>query len=78
MSRRWLQVFLGALALSVAADYFLLRGQSQVALWGFDLWGFFALFGLAGCLALIAVSKALGRYWLDQGEDYYEAGDRDG
>lgn len=78
MSRRWLQVFLGALILSVAADYLMLRGEGHGEFWWASIWGFFALSGFIGCLALILVSKALGHYWLERGEDYYEADDRDG
>lgn len=34
--------------------------------------GFFALFGLIGCVAIILISKWLGHYWLQRKEDYYD------
>ncbi|RJS80835.1 hypothetical protein CW713_07075 [Methanophagales archaeon] len=43
---------------------------------GHDLWqtipGFSALYGFIGCIFIIAASKALGHYWLQKEEDYYE------
>lgn len=33
---------------------------------------FDALFGFAGCAAIIVVSKALGHRWLQKKEDYYD------
>jgi len=43
---------------------------------GHDLWqtipGFSALYGFIGCIFIIAASKALGHYWLQKEEDYYD------
>lgn len=78
MSRTWLAFGAGALLLSVAADSLLLSRAEQGEFWWSDLWGFFAVFGFVSCVALIVVAKALGRYWLQRTEDYYESGDRDG
>ncbi|MBI2831324.1 MAG: hypothetical protein HYX79_03610 [Chloroflexi bacterium] len=39
--------------------------------------GFFALFGLIGCVAIILISKWLGHHWLQHKEDYYERNDGD-
>lgn len=33
---------------------------------------FYAFFGFVGCVAIIVVSKALGKAFLQQDEDYYE------
>jgi hypothetical protein len=33
---------------------------------------FSALYGFAGCIAIILGSKALGHRWLQKKEDYYE------
>lgn len=33
---------------------------------------FYAFFGFAGCIAIIVVSKALGKAFLQKEEDYYE------
>ena len=37
----------------------------------FPAWGLF--YGLASCVAIILVSKFLGKAWLMRGEDYYES-----
>ena len=34
--------------------------------------GFWAVFGFVGCVAIIFVSKAIGKLWLQKGEDYYD------
>jgi hypothetical protein len=34
--------------------------------------GFFALFGLAGCVGIVLFAKWLGHQWLQKSEDYYE------
>lgn len=40
---------------------------------------FAAAFGFLGCVAIVVVSKALGKLFLQQPEDYYERdADRDG
>jgi hypothetical protein len=31
-----------------------------------------AAFGFIGCIAIVLVSKALGHYWLQKDEDYYD------
>ena len=33
---------------------------------------FNALYGFVGCIAIILGSKAIGQYWLQKDEDYYE------
>jgi len=33
---------------------------------------FYAIFGFAGCILIIVVSKALGKKWLQKREDYYD------
>jgi cytochrome b561 len=33
---------------------------------------FSAVYGFIGCILIIVVSKAVGHYWLQKGEDYYE------
>lgn len=39
---------------------------------GADVPGYAAAIGLGGCLAIIVVSKWLGKVWLQQPADYYE------
>ncbi len=33
---------------------------------------FYAVYGFISCALIIAVSKILGKVWLQKGEDYYE------
>lgn len=40
--------------------------------WWSKIPGFFILFGLLGCILLILLAKALGRYWLTRDEKYYD------
>ena len=40
--------------------------------WG-SVPGFFLIFGFAGCVAIILISKALGKKFLQRKEDYYDA-----
>ena len=38
---------------------------------GFPAWG--SLYGLASCVAIIVVSKFLGKVWLMRRKDYYDS-----
>lgn len=58
------------LAGSVVAD-FLVPKEGPASWWSHR--GFFAWFGLAGCVAIVLLSKLLGRWGLQRGEDYYDA-----
>lgn len=33
---------------------------------------FFAAYGFLSCAVIIAVSKLIGKFWLQKGEDYYD------
>lgn len=58
--------------LSALADRAFLQGAEAHG----EIWqiipGFYALFGLIACLFIIVASKALGHYWLQRDEDYYD------
>lgn len=64
---RWL--FLASLVVLVGLDFIIAKHP-------FFAWetipGFYAFYGFAACAVIIAVSKLLGRFWLQKGEDYYE------
>lgn len=36
---------------------------------------FYAFYGFTGCIVIIVFSKALGKIWLQKGEDYYDERD---
>ncbi len=42
------------------------------ARWWNKIPGFFIFFGLLGCILLILVAKALGKFWLTRDENYYD------
>ncbi len=65
-----------ALILSVILDL-LLRNQGHGDFAWSSVLGFFALFGLIGCVAIVLVSKWLGHHWLQRKEDYYDSNDDD-
>jgi hypothetical protein len=41
--------------------------------WWNSIPAFFALFGFIGCMLIIFLAKSLGKLFLRQGEDYYDA-----
>lgn len=69
MKRNWLVLVLMMLGVSFGGD--LLSRDGEYGVWWYPVPGFFALLGLLGCIAIVVVSKLLGHYWLQRGEDYY-------
>ena len=57
------------LVLTVAIDFLLPRHYSHF-FWD-DIPGFNAVYGLISCVLIVVISKALGHYWLERSEDYY-------
>lgn len=68
--KRILVIALVAVIVSVLTDFSLHGGEGHF-IWS-NILGFFALFGLTGCVAIILVSKWLGHRWLQRPEDYYD------
>jgi len=66
-------ILLGCLFLSVAIGVFvhLYLRPSVHFIWE-ALPIFNAMYGFIGCIVIIIGSKALGHYWLQKEEDYYE------
>ena len=75
MTRTWLFVFIIALVISVLLDLFLVGGHGEAKFPWSHIAGFFALFGVIGCLLLMAFAKLIGHYWLQRKEDYYDRND---
>jgi hypothetical protein len=69
--KRW---FYGGLAAVALSESILPRifGGGKSHFWFEDLpvWG--SLYGLASCVAIIVVSKLIGKLWLTRREDYYD------
>lgn len=70
--KRW---FYAALALVALAEIVLprvFRGEGPH--FSFESWpAFGSLYGLISCVAIIVVSKLLGKVWLMRREDYYDS-----
>jgi len=68
--KRW---SMAGLMVVLAAEIVLLRVSGGHAHFGFENFpGWGSLYGLASCVAIIVVSKLIGKLWLMRPEDYYE------
>jgi len=69
--KRW---FYGGLAVVALAEVVLPRifrgGESHFSFESFPAWG--SLYGFVSCVAIIVVSKLIGKLWLMRREDYYD------
>jgi hypothetical protein len=68
------RLFYVVLAVIAAAEFVLPRvlhgGEAHFAFENWPAWG--SLYGLISCVAIIVVSKLIGKLWLMRGEDYYD------
>ena len=64
-------IFISLLIIFVLLDLLLVSGHVHIEFPWSHIAGFFSLFGFIGCLAIVAVAKLLGHYWLQRKEDYY-------
>jgi uncharacterized membrane protein len=70
--KRWFHVGLIAVALAEIVLPRVFHGDhSHFRFESFPAWG--SLYGLASCVAIIVVSKFLGKVWLMRREDYYDS-----
>ncbi len=63
-------IFIGSIALTCILGF--LFPNPQPHFWWHYIPVFDAGFGLIGCILIIFVSKALGHYWVQKKEDYYD------
>ena len=68
---RHLSVALGVIALVEIAAPYVLRSEPG-HFWFEDLPAWGSLYGLVACVAIIVVSKILGKVWLVRPENYYD------
>jgi hypothetical protein len=71
VKRVWVLIFVSMLIIFVLLDLLLVIGHIHIEFPWSHIAGFFSLFGFIGCLAIVAVAKLLGHYWLQRKEDYY-------
>lgn len=76
MSPRQIVTLAAAFASAVAAERSLLAEGAHGDAWWSHVPGFFALFGLVACLALIFVAKTLVKIGLQREPSYYDEPDR--
>jgi hypothetical protein len=69
--KRWLYAALAVLALSeIVVPRLFGTDHAHFPFEDLPAWG--SLYGLASCLAIILVSKLLGKLWLTRPENYYD------
>ena len=71
--KRWFYTGLAVVALAEIVLPLMFHGEDAHGEDGhFSFPAFGSLYGLASCVAIIVVSKFLGKVWLMRREDYYE------
>ena len=75
MKRILLATSLIVFVIFVLLELFLESAHGHVVFPWSHVAGFFSLFGLIGCLALMGFAKLIGHYWLQRKEDYYDKSD---
>ena len=71
--KRWFHVSLVVVALTEIVLPLKFRGEHPPH-FSFEGWpAFGSLYGMASCMAIILVSKFLGKVWLMRREDYYDS-----
>lgn len=70
--KRWFYAGLAALALGeVVAPPLFYTDRAHFSFEDLPAWG--AVYGLVSCVAIIVVSKLLGKLWLMRQENYYDS-----
>ena len=73
MKRLWYLSFGIVFVIFAIVDFFIFR--SGIKHWWEGIPGFFAIFGVVFCVLIVLISKALGHYWLQRKENYYDRND---
>ena len=69
--KRWCYAGLAIVALAeIVLPRIFGGGESHFAFEEFPAWG--SLYGFGSCVAIIVVSKIIGKLWLMRREDYYD------
>ncbi len=71
--KRWCSAILAVIVLAEIVLPLLFHGEHPLHFWfeNIPAWG--SLYGLVSCVAIIVVSKFLGKVWLMRREDYYDS-----
>jgi hypothetical protein len=69
--KRLFYVALAAVAVAeIALPLIFHSGEAHFSFENFPAWG--SIYGLASCIAIIILSKLIGKLWLMRREDYYD------
>ncbi len=68
--KRWFYAGLAVVALAEIVLPRIFHGESHFAFENFPAFG--SLYGLISCVAIIVVSKLIGKLWLMRREDFYD------
>ena len=69
--KHWFYVSLGIIALAeIVLPHLFEGGESHFSFENSPAWG--SLYGFISCVAIIIVSKLIGKLWLMRREDYYD------
>ena len=75
LQARTKRLFYAGLALVALAEIVLplifRSSESHFSFEDFPAWG--SIYGFASCVAIIVVSKVIGKFWLMRREDYYDS-----
>lgn len=71
MTGRWWVAGAVTLIVSVVAEV-VFHDASHSLFWWHDVPGFDFVYGLAGCAAIVVVSKAIGSRWLQRPDGYFD------
>jgi hypothetical protein len=69
--KRWFYGLLVVFALAEIVLPHVVHEETHFAFENFPAWG--SLYGLISCVAIIVVSKLIGKLWLMRREDYYDS-----
>jgi hypothetical protein len=70
--KRWFYILLVVVALAeVVLPWIFHGGHAHFSFENIPAWG--SLYGFASCVAIIIVSKWIGKAWLMRREDYYDS-----
>jgi hypothetical protein len=69
--KRWFYAGLAVVALAeILLPHLFSPGEAHFTFEDFPAWG--SLYGFVSCVAIIVVSKLIGKVWLMRREDYYD------
>ena len=69
--KRWFYIGLGIVALAdIVLPLVVGGGEHHFSFESFPAWG--SIYGLISCVAIIVVSKLIGKAWLMRREDHYD------